>query len=209
MDKLQQVIRIFDKRAALYQERHMDVSRYHASFDLFCNSIPEQDAAVLEIACGPGNITRYLLQQRPDFHLLGIDLAPNMLELARTNNPQAEFQLMDARDISRIGKTFQGIMCGFCLPYLSREGAEKMIADAAGLLTPGGVLYISTMEDEYARSGFFHTDGNDEFYMYYHEAGYLENALKENGFEVMELQRQQYPAADGSTTTDLILIARR
>ncbi len=209
MDKLQQVISLFDKRATLYQERHMDVSRYHASFDLFCNSIPEQGAAVLEIACGPGNITRYLLQQRPDFHLLGIDLAPNMLELARTNNPQAAFQLMDARDISRLGKTFEGIMCGFCLPYLSREGAEKLIADAAGLLTPGGVLYISTMEDEYAKSGFFHTDGNDEFYMYYHEAGYLENALKENGFELIALQREQYPAADGSNTTDLILIARR
>ncbi len=209
MDKLKQVIGIFDKRATLYQERHMDVSRYHASFDLFCNSIPEQGAAVLEIACGPGNITRYLLQQRPDFHLLGIDLAPNMLELARTNNPQAQFQLMDARDISRLDKTFNGIMCGFCLPYLSREGAEKLIADAAGLLTPGGVLYISTMEDEYAKSGFFHTDGNDEFYMYYHEAGYLVNALKENGFELMDLQRQQYPAADGSNTTDLILIARR
>ncbi|HWV66389.1 class I SAM-dependent methyltransferase [Chitinophaga sp.] len=209
MDKLQQVISLFDKRATLYQERHMDVSRYHASFDLFCNSIPEQGAAVLEIACGPGNITRYLLQQRPDFHLLGIDLAPNMLELAHTNNPQAAFQLMDARDISRLGKTFEGIMCGFCLPYLSREGAEKLIADAAGLLTPGGVLYISTMEDEYAKSGFFHTDGNDEFYMYYHEAGYLENALKENGFELIALQREQYPAADGSNTTDLILIARR
>lgn len=209
MDKMQQVISIFDKRAALYQERHMDVSRYHASFDLFCNSITKQDAAVLEIACGPGNITKYLLQQRPDFHLLGIDLATNMLELARTNNPQAEFQLMDARDISLLGKTFDGIMCGFCLPYLSREEAVKMIADAARLLTPGGVLYISTMEDEYTRSGFFHTDGNDEFYMYYHEAGYLVDALKENGFEVMDLQREQYPAADGSNTTDLILIARK
>ncbi|MGF6849756.1 ubiquinone/menaquinone biosynthesis C-methylase UbiE [Chitinophaga sp. W3I9] len=206
MDKLQQAINVFDKRAVQYQDKFMDVALYHDSFDLFCNSIPKQEAAVLEIACGPGNITKYLLQQRPDIHVLGIDLAPNMLELARSNNLSAEFILMDARDILRLNKLFEGIMCGFCLPYLSREEAVKMIGDAARLLAPGGVFYISTMEDDYARSGIQRSSAGDELYMYYHQADYLVNALKENGFKIMDLQRKQYPAADGSTTTDLIII---
>lgn len=209
MDKLQMAINVFDKRAVQYQDKFMDVALYHDSFDLFCNSIPKQAAAVLEIACGPGNITRYLLQKRPDFHLLGIDLAPNMLDLARTNNPQAEFMLMDGRDILTLNELFDGIMCGFCLPYLSREEAVKMIGDAARLLAPGGVFYISTMEDDYARSGFQRSSAGDELYMYYHQADYLVNALDTNGFKVIDLQRKQYPATDGSTTTDLIIIAER
>lgn len=207
MDKLQLAINVFDKRAVQYQDKFMDVALYHDSFDLFCNSIPKQEATVLEIACGPGNITRYLLQKRPGFHLLGIDLAPNMLELARTNNPQAEFMLMDGRNILTLNKLFDGIMCGFCLPYLSREEAVKMIGDAARLLAPGGVFYISTMEDDYARSGFQRPGAGDELYMYYHQADYLVNALDTNGFKIMDIQRKQYPAADGSTTTDLIIIA--
>ncbi|MEZ2440338.1 trans-aconitate 2-methyltransferase [Chitinophaga sp. RCC_12] len=207
MDKLQQAINVFDKRAVQYQDKFMDVALYHDSFDLFCNNIPKHEAAVLEIACGPGNITRYLLQQRPDIHVLGIDLAPNMLELARSNNPPAEFLLMDARDILQLNKLFDGIMCGFCLPYLSREEAVKMIGDTARLLAPGGVFYISTMEDDYARSGIQRSSAGDELYMYYHQADYLVNALEENGFKIMDLQRKQYPAADGSITTDLIIIA--
>ncbi|SKD09366.1 Methyltransferase domain-containing protein [Chitinophaga ginsengisegetis] len=207
MDKLQMAINVFNKRAVQYQDKFMDVALYHDSFDLFCNSIPKQTAAVLEIACGPGNITRYLLEKRPDFHLLGIDLAPNMLELARSNNPQAEFMLMDGRDILRLNKLFDGIMCGFCLPYLSREEAVKMIGDAARLLLPGGIFYISTMEDDYARSGFQRSGAGDELYMYYHQADYLVNALNANGFKIMDIQRKQYPAADGGTTTDLIIIA--
>ncbi|MDR6569092.1 class I SAM-dependent methyltransferase [Chitinophaga ginsengisegetis] len=207
MDKLQMAINVFNKRAVQYQDKFMDVALYHDSFDLFCNSIPKQTAAVLEIACGPGNITRYLLQKRPGFQLLGIDLAPNMLELARSNNPQAEFMLMDGRDILRLNKLFDGIMCGFCLPYLSREEAVKMIGDAARLLLPGGIFYISTMEDDYARSGFQRSGAGDELYMYYHQADYLVNALNANGFKIMDIRRKQYPAADGSTTTDLIIIA--
>ncbi|MEV4886362.1 class I SAM-dependent methyltransferase [Chitinophaga ginsengisegetis] len=207
MDKLQMAINVFNKRAVQYQDKFMDVALYRDSFDLFCNSIPKQRAAVLEIACGPGNITRYLLEKRPGFHLLGIDLAPNMLELARSNNPQAEFMLMDGRDILRLNKLFDGIMCGFCLPYLSREEAVKMIGDAARLLLPGGIFYISTMEDDYARSGFQRSGASDELYMYYHQADYLVNALNANGFKIMDIQRKQYPAADGSTTTDLIIIA--
>lgn len=35
-------------------------------------------------------------------------------------------------------------MCGFCLPYLSKEETEKLINDVSRLLNPEGVFYIST-----------------------------------------------------------------
>lgn len=54
-------------------------------------------AAIVEVACGPGNITKYLLNKRPGFKIGGIDLAPNMVELAKVNNPTASFQVMDSR----------------------------------------------------------------------------------------------------------------
>jgi 23S rRNA G2069 N7-methylase RlmK/C1962 C5-methylase RlmI len=47
-------------------------------------------------------------------------------------------------------------MCGFCLPYLSKEEAVKLIRDAAAILNPDGVFYISTMEDDYSKSDFKH-----------------------------------------------------
>lgn len=200
-------IDVFDKRANEYQAKFMDVGLYHDTFNLFCNSIKKENADILEIACGPGNITRYLLTKRPDFQILGIDLAPNMLELAKRNNPTAIFQCMDCRDIGLLEKKYDAIMCGFCLPYLSKEESIQFISDAGKLLEPNGVLYISTMEDDYDNSRLESSSSGDQMYVHYHEADYLTQALLDNDFEIIALQRKEYPKQDGSTTTDLVIIA--
>ena len=202
MDKTKIAVDIFNKLAHSYQEKFMDVSLYHDSFDLFCDNIKRENAEVLELACGPGNITKYLLTKRPDLKILGIDLAPNMLELAKKNNRNSSFQLMDIGEINSLNKRFDAIMCGFALPYLSKEGAVKLIADAAQLLNANGVIYISTMEDEYSKSGWEKGSSGEEMFMNYHEAEYLVGALEENGFEIIDLQRLKQ-----DKVVDLVIIA--
>lgn len=209
MDKNALAVNVFDKRAKEYQEKYMDTSLYHDTFDLFCSYVEKKNAEILEIACGPGNITRYLLDRRPDFKILGTDLSPNMLELAKTNNPEAEFQLLDGRKISELDKKFDAILCGFGLPYLSKAESVALIGDAAQLLEPGGILYLSTMEDAYEKSGPVQSSYGDTSYIHYHQADYLSEALENHQFKILHLIRKQYPANEGSTTTDLVIIARR
>lgn len=209
MDKTKTAVAIFNKLANEYQDKFMDVNLYSDSLDFFCSTITKKNAEILEIACGPGNITRYLLEKRPDFKILGIDLAPNMITLAKINNPKAEFQLMDCRDIGTIDKKQDAIVCGFCLPYLSKEEAVKLISDASKLLNPKGLLYVSTMEDDYGKSGLQKGSSGDEIYMHYHQADYLTQALNENHFEILKLERKDYPAQNGTQTTDLMMIAEK
>ncbi|MBK8556867.1 MAG: class I SAM-dependent methyltransferase [Lewinellaceae bacterium] len=211
MDKNQLAIHIFNKHAQSYQEKYWDLSLYHDSFDLFCQNIKKQNAEILELACGPGNITDYLLSKRPDFQILGTDLAPNMIDLARKNNPDATFQLLDCRNIKTLNQKYEGIMCGFGLPYLSKEEAIQLIQDAADLLQPGGLLYLSTMEDDYNKSGLKgpSSGGPDQLYMYFHQADYLTAALEENHFQLLDVQRMVYPAGDGTEVTDLVLLAKQ
>ncbi|WP_428659431.1 class I SAM-dependent methyltransferase [Runella sp.] len=209
MDKTKMAIEVFDKYALQYQEKFMDLELYNDTFDVFCQYIPTENATVLDVACGPGNITAYLLRKRPDFKILGIDLAQNMLNLAQINNPTAEFQLMDCRDIALIGKKYNAIMCGFCLPYLSREEAAKLIVDAYRLLEHEGVLYLSTMEDDYSKSGLKKSSSGSEIYMHYHPGDELVDALNEIGFKIIDLQRKDFPTNDGSKTTDLVIIAQK
>lgn len=209
MDKTKIAVEIFNKHASVYQNKFMDVSLYHDTFDTFCNHIKNQNAEVLELACGPGNITKYLLHKRPDLKIFGTDLAPNMIELARINNPEAKFDIMDSRAIEKLKKTYDAIMCGFVLPYLSKEEAIKLISDSVAILNPKGVLYISTMEDDYSKSGFRTGSAGDEIYMHYHQADYLTEALKDNGFYIIDLQRKIYPVQDNINTVDLILIAEK
>lgn len=199
-------ISVFNKNAAAYEERFMDVSLYKPSLDLFCNGIAAPDARILDIACGPGNVTKYILQQRPGFRVLGIDLSENMLALARKNNPGADFRRMDCGDILQTGQQYDGVLCSFCLPYLSKEEASKLVKDVAALLRPGGMFYISTMEDDYSRSGIQTTSSGDRLYMYYHHADHLVPVLEENGLSIIELRRQSFPANDD---TDLLILAKK
>jgi 2-polyprenyl-3-methyl-5-hydroxy-6-metoxy-1,4-benzoquinol methylase len=209
MDKTKIAVNVFNKYASSYQQKFMDVSMYHDSFDLFCSYIEKENAEILELACGPGNITKYLINKRPDFKILGTDLAPNMIEFAKINNPTAEFELLDCRDIASLKNKYDGIMCGFCLPYLTKEEAQKLIQDSFYVLRPNGILYISTMEDDYKKSGFRKGSQGDEIFMHYYEAEYLTQTLTENQFKILKVDRKEYSAPDKSKVVDLILIAEK
>lgn len=211
MDKYAITLDVYNKSAKQFENKFMHMDLYNDSYNLFCKLIEKQNANIFEIACGPGNITKYLLSKRPDFKVLGTDLSPNMVALAKINNPSADFILMDGRDIYKINEKYDGIMCGFCLPYLSREESAKLIMDASGILNPNGVIYISTMEGDYAKSGYEKTSfsGNNKIYIHYHQEEYLTNALQKAGFKIIDLQRQDYPEHDGTITTDMLFIAQK
>lgn len=211
MDHKKNTISIFDKFAAKYQEKYMDLEAYRDSLDLFCAHLENKQGKILDIGCGPGNLSRYIKGKCPHIHLLGIDLSAKMLELARINNPDDQFVLMDCRDIVKIKLKFDGVLCGFCLPYLSREDALHLISDVSGLLMPGGIFYLSTMEDDYEKSGLEGSDSgvDGSLYIYYHQSDYLLTALRESRYEILDLKRRPLPENKNSSTMDLVILARR
>ncbi|HEX9981275.1 MAG TPA: class I SAM-dependent methyltransferase [Flavobacterium sp.] len=151
-DNCKNTIEAYGKLAKLYQDKFMDLDLYNDTYDAFCEAIPHEAATVFEIGCGPGNITRYLVSRRPDFKIFSTDAAPEMVDLARVNVPQATFEVMDCREISSITQKFNAIICGFCMPYLSKEDCSTLISDCASLLESDGIFYFSVIEGDYARS---------------------------------------------------------
>ncbi len=203
-------LQVWNNLAESYQEKFMDMDLYDDTYDAFIQLIEKPNASIFEIGCGPGNITRYLLQKRPDFLILGTDMAPNMIELAKKNNPMASFEVMDSQDIDQLTNKFDGIVCGFCLPYLSKEETAKLVKDCAELLNDGGLLYCSAIEDDYEKSGYeTSSDGRFKMYIYCHQAEFLEENFIKNGFEIMDIKRKVYPKSGGESATHLIYIAKK
>jgi ubiquinone/menaquinone biosynthesis C-methylase UbiE len=83
MDHSEQAVHIFNRLAQQYQEKFMDVGLYKEGLTFFMDHLPNPRAKLLDIACGPGNMAHYLLQHQPQYDLLGIDLAPQVIELAK------------------------------------------------------------------------------------------------------------------------------
>lgn len=208
MENFELSVQRFDEFANEYAQRFADVDGYADSIDRFCDLIINIGPNILELACGPGNVTRLLKLRFPESRIMAVDLAPKMIEIAQNALPDVDFRVMDVRNISFLPEKFDAIMCSFCLPFLSKSDTEKLIANCAGRLVPGGVLYISTMEGNADRAGFETTSfsGNSEIYFNYHRQHDLENAFSENGFEVRHLKLQDYAEPDGSSSTDMIFI---
>jgi len=84
----------------------------------------EQIKSVLDVGCATGS---YVLELNDwGIETAGIDLSPDMIEIARDKGrqrkSQAEFLLKDMRDLSEVSGTFDGILClGNTLAHLTEE----------------------------------------------------------------------------------------
>ncbi len=205
-DTYKETFDTWNKVAKLYQEKFMDLDLYNDTYDTFCEEVNIENATILEIGCGPA---KYLLNKRPDFKIEGIDISPNMIELAKTNNPTADFKVMDCREIDKLQSKFNGIICGFCFPYLSEFDSSKLINDCTTLLKDKGVLYISFVEGDYLKSGFQFASTGDRTYFYFHTLDRLTKALKDCRFETIQLFYKNYKKNPATEEIHTVIIARK
>lgn len=195
MDPYALNLETWDKVAGLYQERFMDLRIYDASYAAFAECLPPE-ARVLEVGCGPGNVTRDLLIRRPDIRIIATDLSPAMIRLAEANNPHATCQILDARQIGTLTGPFDGILSGFCLPYLTPQDGRQFVQDAARLLSPGGTLYLSAIAGDPATSGYRQNSRGDGMYQYYYPKPLLVTWLREAGFGITTLFEVVYTPSE-------------
>ena len=202
---------VFHNYATRYAELYMDVKQYAEGLRLLCQRLDKPKARILDIACGPGNITNFLQGERPDLQVLGIDIAPNMVKLAQVNNPLARFEIMDCMDIDQIDGLFHGIVCGFILPYLSKNELTLFLKKVKDCLFSDGLLYISTMEGQHEQSAWQGPSSGDgpSLFMNYYNEDLLGRLLSESGFKILEVTRVAHPQGNEVTSNDLVLIAQK
>ena len=209
MDRYKETFETWNKVATIYQEKFMSLDLYNETYNFICNSIIKDNAKLLEIGCGPGNISKYLLTQRPDFNIYGIDIAPNMIELAQKNNPNANYSIMDTRNISEFKTKFDGIICGFCLPYLSYNDSVKLISDSYNLLNDYGIIYISFVEGDPNNSGYQFGSSGDRTYFYYHNLDQLKKQLIQSKFEELKVFKVEYNKSETEKDFHTIITAKK
>lgn len=110
--------------------------------------VRERDGLVLEIGCGSGLLTRYLVDA--GHRVLATDASPAMLELARETVPDAEAidTLVLPHDPVPEADAIVGI--GHALNYLpDAPSLDRALVALAGALTPGGVFAIDLCDIEW------------------------------------------------------------
>mgnify|MGYP000060320455 CR=1 FL=1 len=209
-DNSENIKLIFDSCVELYWDKFMDPDRYQLSLDLFSQYL-QSDFKVLDVGCGPGNLSAYLQKKHPAIKFFGIDLSSKMLQLAKENLPGGEFQQMDCRNLDRLPKKFDAVICGFCLPYLSRKDSKNFLKKVSSQLNSEGIVYLSTMvAKNYASNWVKSNQGGDQKLLtYYHQADELKETLLKYDFSILYDQQMEEQERDGVKFRDQIIIARK
>ncbi|WP_299158520.1 class I SAM-dependent methyltransferase [uncultured Tenacibaculum sp.] len=211
VDKYQNIIQTYNKVSQQYYDKFMNTTVYHHSYGKLLKHTQKAHETVLDVASGPGNITKYLLNKRSDFKILGVDAAENMIQLAKENNTDANFTVLDCRNIKKLEQKFDIVIFGFCFPYISKEDCIQLIEDAYKVLNKNGLLYISTMIGNYNTDSGYKTssDGKNSMFIHYHNPEYLIETIHNNKFQLLENYTKEYQEGTTIGDTDLFLIAKK
>lgn len=97
----------------------------------------------LELAAGTGILTARLAARMPEASLRATDRNPAMVEYGRRQVPQADWQVVDARNLPFPDGTFDLVACGFGVMFFDRM---KAFPEIRRVLSEGGRFLFSTWD---------------------------------------------------------------
>lgn len=199
---------LWNKLAKVYEEKFMDKTIYNDTYTDFCLQIPVK-GEILEIGCGPGNIAKNILKNRPDLAYHGTDYAQNMVDLAIKNNPSATFEVMDAKKLNGLTKSFDGIVAGFILPFFTKPEAEVLLKNCSRLLKSKGTFYLSFVEGDHADSHSKMGSTGDQLFFHYFELEFINELLSKNGMELLKSYVVEFHRSESKVEEHTVLIAKK
>ncbi|MGY3729620.1 class I SAM-dependent DNA methyltransferase [Lactococcus termiticola] len=157
-----------EKNYALFAQVYdaiMDDSLYEKWYDFSVRHFSPYTHKILELACGTGILTEKFVSEH--YELTGLDLSPEMLELAKTRVSNADFELGDMRKLD-FKADFDAVTCfSDSLCYLADE--DELKATFAGVyrgLREGGTFIFdvhSTYQTDEVFPGHAYHDNAEDF----------------------------------------------
>jgi ubiquinone/menaquinone biosynthesis C-methylase UbiE len=133
----------YDTEARDYDATRGGEPRAQAAADALERLLPQGPRTILDVACGTGIVTARL--QRPERTVLGVDRSPGMLALATRRLPGRVVR-GDAPRLPFAPASVDAVVIVWLLHLLPDPAA--VIAEAARVLRPGGVLVTTVDKNE-------------------------------------------------------------
>jgi len=140
----------YDAIAVDYADRYRDVYRgkppHRALLGAFAELVTGPDTGsgarpVADIGSGPGLITAHL--DGLGVPVLGIDLSPRMVELARATYPGLRFEVGSMTGLDAPDGRFAGIVAMYSIIHIPEPVLPKVFAEFRRVLAPGGQLLVA------------------------------------------------------------------
>ena len=96
---------------------------------------------IADVGCGPGHVTRYLAELHDD--VVGADLSPAMIAIARERAPQLTFTVESMLALAAADQAWAGVLAWYSIIHLGSDERPIAYAEVARVLRPGGHLFLA------------------------------------------------------------------
>jgi SAM-dependent methyltransferase len=141
--------------------------------------LPER-ARVLDLGCGSGVLARVLAER---FEVVGVDISPEQLALAREAVPRATFVEADFTALELDEASFDGVCALYSIMHVPREQHAALFGRISGWLRPGG-LFLASLSSRGSEDWTGEWLGVEMFFSGY-DAETNRRLLAETGFELV------------------------
>ena len=147
-ENYRQLVHRYAEYAPIYDRRFANYSRRTLAATIA--EIPLEGVEnVLDVACGTGLLGEYLRTSRPGLPMLGVDISPDMLEVARARfrDEPYDWKVGRAESLPTEDDSFDVITCNSAFHLV--ESPLDALAEFRRVLRPGGRLVIVDWCREY------------------------------------------------------------
>lgn len=205
-DKNLLAINAYDKTAKKYSEQYFNDLTDAPLFDEFLSLIAK-GSKVLDIGCGPGNVTKYIADK--GYVVEGIDLSSQMIKIARLNVPNLNFMVMDMRKLLYPPESFDGLLVSYSLIHVPSVDINNTITGFYRVLKPGGLLQILVQKgkkDFMANDNF---QAGQKVFLNLHTLDSMHQLLTHNSFHIIKLEEKPTPYQGDFSDTFIHAISKK
>jgi SAM-dependent methyltransferase len=98
-------------------------------------------SVIADVGCGPGHVTQYLRDLGAS--VIGVDLSPGMIALARELAPDLDFRAGSLLDLGVADAAWGAIVALYSIIHLPDGTLEAAMRECARALCAGGLLLVS------------------------------------------------------------------
>ena len=123
-----------NRRISLMQDLHWKRSAAR----MLCSALPDE-ARILDIGCGTGDMMRIISEEKKDVSLTGLDFSPNMLKVAKNrlrDIPSVRLVRGNAMELPFDDDTFDGAVISFALR--NTADYDRVLSEALRVIKNGG-----------------------------------------------------------------------
>lgn len=130
------------------------------ALDLFARVVERPGGGrVADVGCGTGRLTGHLVG--PGLDLVGVDLSPGMVAVARREHPEVPFAVGSVTGLPLATSSLAGALAWYSLIHTPTERLTAAFEELRRVLRPGGHLLTGFQVGDEVRRGRRHLYGHD------------------------------------------------